>query len=982
MKLKEYFTEEPFDIPGVDIPCCIGDYMDPRDNDPSSLAWDEGTVGGFHYYACRKVHCLKEGEPLCDLDIVDEFAEKISTRSIDRYDAAQEADRKLDEMLQMRRENDLRLGEVLTLFKKKKGEDNLGHRSIGTFAIEHLDFSGRLASELMHNHEIFSAMQLTEEAFRQGEISKSALRHLSKVLTAENEAEWLSKARNLSLRALERAVDEALKEKGSVEEGGGDDGKPEKGNSPGGNPGTDSDSKTGSSSESSCNDDAFTQSAPAIPSEECAGTDSFFSGKRSLSPSNGVMMYFNVSNRLAPAWDFALEHFRNKEQYNGPISGFVEALLADYISSGKGSGGAAPALLESGMLPAFYRCYMRKEERDEDLLIDDPRIPAGKPQHSAEEDEEEEDPIPRRIIFPPSFYENPETVEDLAAKLIELGRNRQELDVAIGKILWAINDWGLYRILNYSQIEEYGKKRCDFPNPLLYRLMRLADGFRRRPLIEKAFRIGLLSKEQARLILKISSEENERIWIDYAAHAPSVTLKEELERCARIIEYDFFAPTSYNILPGFRYITDDMYHELPEEMKEILRTGSWYQRSSPEQSWPLEGVDEHMLMERDLRLEEPWKHFEDVDEYLAYEREVAERRKKSALCAGGQAQRRSGRESENSLCADGQAQTHSAFSAEKQSELTSSGKATASCLCLHETDHGADAQIVKVPLCAPSDASGKALSSPETDCSCRNPCSDNVAPCDEETLSKAREICMMPHGADPAETFLMDILADDSGSVQRHSTMSISFFLPEELYDLWNTTAMNWLMQVTAEEADCAPVEVGTDSFFYQKEVSPREKRVSPPFRRVNDIEDIYRSPLDYADSAESFLAALLQDWLLTEKVHLKVTRDYAILKRDRFRCQVPGCNCRRNLHIHHIIWRSKGGSDEPWNLITLCATHHLYILHNLLTLKIEGTAPHNLTFTFGPRSHGDERPFLKYVRGRKVLTGKTVQRNHGANRA
>ena len=221
MALKEYFTEEPFDIPGVDIPCCIGDYMDIRDIDPSNLGWDEDTVEGYHYCACRKVHCLKEGEPLCDLDIVDEFTEKISTRSMDRHDAAQEADSKLDEMLQMRRENDLRLGEVLTLFKKKKGEDYLGHRSIGTFAVEHLDFSGRLASELMHNHEVLSALPITKEAYRQGEITKSALRHLSKVLTPQNEAEWLSKTRNLSLRAPEMAVREALEEKDSVEEGGG-----------------------------------------------------------------------------------------------------------------------------------------------------------------------------------------------------------------------------------------------------------------------------------------------------------------------------------------------------------------------------------------------------------------------------------------------------------------------------------------------------------------------------------------------------------------------------------------------------------------------------------------------------------------------------------------------------------------------------------------------------------------------------------------
>ena len=158
MALKEYFTEEPFDIPGVDIPCCTGDYMDIRDNDPSSLEWDEDTVEGYHYCACRRVYCLKEGEPLCDLDAVDDFTEKISTRSMDRYDAAQEADEELDVILQKRRENDLRLGEVLTLFKKKKGEDYLGHRSIGTFAVEHLSFSGRLASELMHNHEVLSAL--------------------------------------------------------------------------------------------------------------------------------------------------------------------------------------------------------------------------------------------------------------------------------------------------------------------------------------------------------------------------------------------------------------------------------------------------------------------------------------------------------------------------------------------------------------------------------------------------------------------------------------------------------------------------------------------------------------------------------------------------------------------------------------------------------------------------------------------------------
>jgi len=103
--------------------------------------------------------------------------------------------------------------------------------------------------------------------------------------------------------------------------------------------------------------------------------------------------------------------------------------------------------------------------------------------------------------------------------------------------------------------------------------------------------------------------------------------------------------------------------------------------------------------------------------------------------------------------------------------------------------------------------------------------------------------------------------------------MSIKFFLPEELFDLWNTVLTIWLRRSVAEEMtdgtkDCDSVEVGTDTFFKKK------KSQSPE------------------SMAEGFLATLLQGWLLTEKAHLRFTSNYAILKRDRFRCQVPGCNC------------------------------------------------------------------------------------------
>lgn len=45
------------------------------------------------------------------------------------------------------------------------------------------------------------------------------------------------------------------------------------------------------------------------------------------------------------------------------------------------------------------------------------------------------------------------------------------------------------------------------------------------------------------------------------------------------------------------------------------------------------------------------------------------------------------------------------------------------------------------------------------------------------------------------------------------------------------------------------------------------------------------------------------------------------ILERDGFKCRI--CSRNSNLHIHHIIPRQQGGSHNPDNLITLCASCH-----------------------------------------------------------
>ncbi|MHC9538496.1 MAG: HNH endonuclease [Vulcanimicrobiota bacterium] len=996
MDTCEFIIEEPVELIDCDLPYHGGDSPDSRDIDEhcydsfenDSCSYDPffdepDVIEGYRPHLCQIVERIEKGKPICD---VDDLVYRIVTGRIERYDAAHKADSILDGILHKRLALDLKMGKFLK-YLKKQGVAHLGYRTIGNFSVEHLSFSGRLASEMIRNFEVLSTLPLTKGAYLQGEIMKSALRHASRVMNPENEAEWLSLAQTLSLNGLTREVRLAIQESAS-EEG---------------------DSRTGASGEDSETDESgevsrgaadITQCEPDIPSEE------------SDEERKGVMMHLNVPHKLALIWDFAVEHFRNKEHYSGSLAGFVEALCGNFLASGGGApknpasenrkpeNQASDNCAEHAALtmyvnrlffpeknesinamygdrllfpeknesvPIFYNCHMRPEEDPKLSHINDHEPPKRNEDGSYDDGPQR---MHRLICFPPSFNEIPECARETAKRLIECALMRQALDVAMGKILWAMEYRGLYTFFNCGSADEYAIKYCDLSRPLLRRLIKLANGLERHPLVRDAFERCHITKEQVSLILKIVDKKNERAWIDYAAHVPTATLKEEVERCRRILEYDCLAAGYYAILPGFRYITDDRFHELPEEMQDIIRTGAWYQSPSMTSSWPLEEDDEQEVMSRDRLLEEPWKYFEDLDEFLIYNAEAAERRKLSS--AGGTGRRASGLGSTSFVCASAAGQENSgldgtSFVCASGAGQENSGLDGTSFVCASGPDSNTGRRRSSTsPFCATSP-----LCASSADCTAEVPskhCLAGKAACscgschDEETLSRAREICTVPHDASPAETFLMDILEDDSSSL-KGAGMPIRFFLPEELYELWNLTFFTWLMKAASGEVDCAQVEVGTDSFFHQKEVSPREKRVSPPF-------DIYRLPMDYIRYAEDFLVALLQDYLLMERIHLKVSSNYAILKRDHFQCQVPGCKCRRNLQVHHIIWRSKGGCDEHWNLITLCRQHHKHILHDLMALKIEGTAPDNLTFTFEPNSGHSNGPFLVYHKGRKIPAG------------
>jgi hypothetical protein len=97
-----------------------------------------------------------------------------------------------------------------------------------------------------------------------------------------------------------------------------------------------------------------------------------------------------------------------------------------------------------------------------------------------------------------------------------------------------------------------------------------------------------------------------------------------------------------------------------------------------------------------------------------------------------------------------------------------------------------------------------------------------------------------------------------------------------------------------------------------------------------------------------------------------RVRRSWRVFARDGWRCTVPGCSGYRNLHDHHVVFRSAGGSNDESNRTPLCAWHHLRGVH-AGRVRVRGRAPNRLLFELGLR--GGRAPLVAYGAGERVVS-------------
>ncbi len=112
-------------------------------------------------------------------------------------------------------------------------------------------------------------------------------------------------------------------------------------------------------------------------------------------------------------------------------------------------------------------------------------------------------------------------------------------------------------------------------------------------------------------------------------------------------------------------------------------------------------------------------------------------------------------------------------------------------------------------------------------------------------------------------------------------------------------------------------------------------------FQAVREAEGRWMKP---GECLVRVAAHFIETW--EGAVPARRSRANRALSRDGGFCQVPGCS-RAAAHAHHIDFRSAGGSDEEWNLGSLCAAHHLHGVH-AGHVRVSGRAPDALTWELG----------------------------------
>jgi hypothetical protein len=216
------------------------------------------------------------------------------------------------------------------------------------------------------------------------------------------------------------------------------------------------------------------------------------------------------------------------------------------------------------------------------------------------------------------------------------------------------------------------------------------------------------------------------------------------------------------------------------------------------------------------------------------------------------------------------------------------------------------------------------------------------------------------------------------GALSAVRALTIAPVIGERHGEAWVARAAEVTVRRLADEVDWALdvrdasigwVSVAPPATGTSLVAPPRQMRA--PLDETVDAEIVVRGPASVIalvrDAVAAFHKPLTPTWIgfvaliqhaTAEWNRLPRHRD-PVFARDGWRCAVPACGSRRNLHDHHIIYRSRGGDNARDNRVSVCAAHHLHGVH-VGRMRAWGVAPDRIHWELGVRR--DRPPLLRLV--------------------
>ena len=923
------------------------------------------------------------------------------SQHIDRSTASILLDWNLRRLSQGKAVIDLRLGEFLIDFRKRHPE-KLGYVRLPDYTLEELGIPWRSASLLVGNWTALSSLPCLLQAHREGKVSKSKLRWLLRVVTPQNEEAWIEKASRLSVRALEEEVRaEEAKKSGEGESG----------------------------NESSSPGESEGKYVPVA-----GGAGQGVEEERS-----GYLMSLQTTPERAAAWDFVLEHFRGHEGGNFSTAFFIEALLAEFCSavplpgegvlSGTVSAGAGGSAAGNLINAASQASQASQANPDRDAAQANPRnsacsisitppLPGGahcrritgsedddffsSGADGKELDEEREywralrrdlEDVTKMwefLSWTPVTVETPAEWNDLSEDARAVDRilkklvvMRQSVAFYMGRLLRTVENLHLYADMHFASFNHYVVERLGISMRTARNLIKLVRGFFFLPLVEKAFRDGVLTQERALLILKVVTEKTEREWLKYGTEVSVLDLEREVRRLSRLIEGDRNLLERYRVIPGFEPQEEaknpaDSSYESDSQGSQALDVPSDGSRKSsctsgkmcatemlPDAS-DLEPASSHRKMcATEILPDAGCSEDDDSPWEVRLNNDITDINDPSELDSWKMI-------ISGTLPDAGDPETESLSRKMCATEMLpdagdpkTEGLSRKMCATEH-AGHLLEEIITEEELLmspGSDNAGGSSSSLSSGNASSPDSCGHSGTCIAADPRSAPNPDSAANTGSAPNP-----VSAADSGSASNpcngRDTAAICFFVPDDLIPLWNYAFMHYLELVTGSGSDTS-----TGTGTAQEAASSITQEHESTSGKINaDVSTITSSYTENGSLLlEGFLFSLIYHYLENERIYQRKRRRlyrHKVIERDGFKCIIPGCSSRLILTDHHIKYRSRGGGDELSNNTGACRQHHQHCIHDNHYITVTGTAPDNLTIAMGVE--GGRSPFALFINGRR----------------